>query len=294
MRVPRSSRPVAVLADSQELATAWALGALAAFLISAAGVAALAFLLYQSIQVTWIDALIGLLVTVAAHEAVHALAMRAVGGHPRLVWGVKGLLPYFHVAGQTRLTRGQVVITMLLPLVLIDLAGLALLLLPATSGIAVAILVANTVGSVPDLWRAGQLLRLPRWVLCDHQGATVLIWAPPEREQAKIRVESGRVAAAPPLIGVLGTWALCVLVAEAVCAGGIRLLAQWHGSLSIGGIGLASTEQFVSGPDVVLNFVPVIVAGAGLGTLAAAAWLLAVPVAPRAGRQSRTAPRVAY
>jgi hypothetical protein len=74
----------------------------------------------------------------------------------------------------------------------------------------------------------------------------------------------------------------------------VRLLAQWHGALSVGGIRLASTEQFVSGPDVILNFVPVVVAGAALGTLAAAAWLMVVPVAPRARRQSQPARRVAY
>jgi hypothetical protein len=293
VRVPRSSRPLLMLADSEDLRGAWALGALAAFLISAAGAGALAFLLYQTVQVTWLDALAGLLVTVVAHQAVHALAVRALGGQPRVLWGVRRLVPCVHVAGRARLSRQQALLTMLLPLVVIDLAALALLLVPATSGIAIAILVANTVGSVPDLWRAGRLARLPRWVQCEHRGATLLIWAPADHEHAKLHLPSGRPPAAPPLVGVLGTWALCLLVAEAVCAGGVRLLAQWHGELSVGGIPLASTEQFVSGPDVVLNFLPLLVAGAAVGTLAAAAWMIVAPVAPRAGRRPLPGRRVA-
>jgi hypothetical protein len=294
VRVPRSSRPLVILADTEDLAGTWALGALAAFLISAAGAAALAFVLYQTVQITWLDALTGLMLTVVAHEAVHALAMRAVGGQPRVLWGVRRLVPYVHVADRTRLSREQALFTMLLPLALIDLAALALLLVPATSGIALAILVANTVGSVPDLWRAGRLARLPRWVQCEHRGATVLIWAPADHEHATLRPSSARPPAAPPLVGVLGTWSLSLLVAEAVCAGGVRLLAQWHGELSVAGIRLASTEQFVSGPDVVLNFLPVVVAGAAVGTLAAAAWMIVVPVAPRTGRQPVPWRRVAY
>ena len=293
MRVPRSSRPLLMLADSDDLTGAWALGALAAFLISAAGAGALAFLLYQTVQVTWLDALAGLSVTVVAHQAVHALAVRALGGQPRVLWGVRRLVPYVHVAGRARLSRQQALLTMLLPLVVIDLAALALLLVPATSGIAIAILVANTVGSVPDLWRAGRLARLPRWIQCEHRGTTLLIWAPADHEHAKLHLPSGRPRAAPPLVGVLGTWALCLLVAEAVCAGGVRLLAQWHGELSVGGIRLASTEQFVSGPDVVLNFLPLLVAGAAVGTLAAAAWMIVAPVAPRAGRRPLRGRRVA-
>jgi hypothetical protein len=291
MRVPRSSRPLALLADSEELAASWALGALVAFVVSAVGAGALAFILYQAIQITWLTALIGLVATIVAHEAVHVLGMRAVGGRPTMVWGFRRLVPYFHVASLTRLTRGQALVTMLTPLVLIDLIGLGLLLLPATSGVAVAVLVANTVGSVPDLWRAGQLLRFPAWIQCEHRGATILVWAPAEHDHAKVRIDA-RPPAAPPLVAVLGIWAVCLLVAEAVIAGAVRLAAQWDGALAVAGIRLASTEQFVSGPDVVLNFLPVIVAGAALGTLAAAAWMLVVPVPPRAGRQSAAAPRI--
>jgi hypothetical protein len=117
---------------------------------------------------------------------------------------------------------------------------------------------------------------------------------PADHEHAKLRLPRGRPPAGPPLVGVLGTWALCLLVAEAVFAGGVRLLAQWHGQLSIGEIRLASTQQFVSGPDVVLNFPPVVVAGAAVGTLAAAVWMIVAPVAPRAGRPPDPPRRVAY
>ncbi len=294
MRVPRSIRPLANLADSRELAGTWALGALIAFLISAAAAGLLVFLLYQTVQISWLDALAGLLVTIAAHEAVHALALLGVGGRPQVIWGVRGMVPYVHIAARSRVSRTRSLVTLLLPLVLIDVAALALLLTPATAGVAVAILVANTVASVPDLWRAGRLARLPGWVQCEHRGATVLIWAPEEREEAQLRLDSGRARAMPFLVGWLGTWALCLLVAEAVCAGGVRLLALWQGGVFIGGIRLASTDQFVSGPDVILNFVPVVGAGAALGTLAAVAWLAVASTLPGAGRRPHAAPPVAY
>ncbi len=287
MRVPRSTRPLATLADSEDLAGTWALAALAAFLISAAGTGALVLQLYATLQVTWLDAAVGLLLTVVAHEGVHAGAMRAVGARPRLIWGLRGQLPYFHIGSGARIGRVRALVSLLAPLVLVDLAGLALLILPAMSGIGLAVVVANTTASVPDLWRAGQLARLPRWIQCDLRGPALVIWAPAEHDGERIRVRSGRAPAAAPLVGLLGTWVLCVLVAEALCAGAVRLVAQWFGAIRVGGVLLGSTEQFVSGPDVVLNFLPVIVAGGALGTVAAAVWFLIVQIAPPAGKEPR-------
>ncbi|MBO0709087.1 MAG: DUF3267 domain-containing protein [Candidatus Dormibacteraeota bacterium] len=284
---------MATLADSEELAGTWALGALGAFVVSAAGTGALAFKLYATLQITWLNALVGLLLTIVAHEAVHALAMRAVGGRPRLTWGFRRLLPYLQVGSGVRLGRRRALVSMLAPLILVDLAGLALLLLPATSGIGLVVVVANTTGSVPDLWRAAQLARLPRWIQCDLRGPTVVIWAPAEHDGDRIRFGLAPAPVTPPLVGVLGTWAFCLLIAEAVCAGAVRLAAQWNGAVRVGGVLLASTEQFVSGPDVVLNFLPLALAGGALGTLAAAMWLLVVQVAPRGGRQADPRRRVA-
>ena len=293
MRVPRSTRPLATLSDSDDMAGTWTLWGLAAFLISAGGAGALVLQRYATLQVTWLNALIGLVFTVVAHEAVHALALRAVGGRPRLIRGVRRLIPYLHIGSGVRLGRARTLVFMLAPLILIDLAGLALLLLPATSGIGLVLVVANTTGSVPDIWRAGRLLRLPGWVKCDLRGSTVVIWAPAEHDRERIRLGSER-ARATPLVGVLGTWVFCLLVAEAICAGSVRLVAEWYGAIRVGGVLLASTEQFVSGPDVVLNFIPVIVAGGALGTLAAAVWVLVVQVAPRGGGQPEPAGSVAF
>lgn len=281
-----------MLADSEELAKVWALGALLAFVISGAGAGAFGFWLYQSVRITWLQALIGLLATIVAHEAVHALSLRAVGGRPRVVWGFHRVLPYLHVGSAMRLTRGQTLASMLAPLVVVDLVGLGLMLLPATSGIGLAIVVANTTASVPDLWRAGQLARLPRWVRCDLRGATVVIWAPAEHDQTAIRIGPPKAKRVSPMVGVLGTWAFCLLVAEAVLAGAVRLAAGWYGEIRVGGVLLASTEQFISGPEVVLNFLPVAVAGGALGTLAAAAWVTVVQIAPRGGRPSGPAGQI--
>lgn len=293
VRVPRSTRPLATLADSEDLAGTWALGALGAFAISAAGTGALVFHLYATLQITWLNALIGLVLTIVAHEAVHALAMRAVGGRPHLMWGFRRLLPYLQIGSGVRLGRARTLVSLLAPLVLVDLAGLALLLLPVTSGVGMVVVVANTTGSVPDLWRAVQLVRLPRWVQCDLRGATLVVWAPAEHDRDTIRFQPGRAPATPPLVGVLGTWAFCLLVAEALCAGAVRLAAQWHGAIRVGGVLLASTEQFVTGPDVVLNFLPLVLAGGALGTLAAAVWLTIVQISPRSGRQADPRGRVA-
>ncbi|MGH7920736.1 MAG: hypothetical protein ACREQM_12455, partial [Candidatus Dormibacteraceae bacterium] len=93
MRVPRSSRPLLVLGDSTGLAGVWALGSLGLFVVTAAGFGALDIWLHQTLQTTWLDALCGLLLTIVAHEAVHALSTLAAGGRPRLVAGRRGLLP---------------------------------------------------------------------------------------------------------------------------------------------------------------------------------------------------------
>ncbi|MGH7910384.1 MAG: DUF3267 domain-containing protein, partial [Candidatus Dormibacteraceae bacterium] len=212
---------------------------------------------------------------------------------PRLVAGRRGLLPYLHTGSRGRVTRNGGLLTMLAPLVVVDLIGLALLLVPLTSGVGLIILVANSMGSVPDLWRAFQLLRLPRWVECEGRGRTTQIWAPSDHNQEAGLLRTGGAIDPPPLVGVVGAWVLCLLVAEAACAGGVRLLAQFRGSVQIGGLSLASTEQFVSGPDVVLNFWPLVVMGAALGTLAAAVWMLLALLVQRAGRRAREPRRAA-
>lgn len=292
MRVPRSSRPLAVLAEPTERAASWALWALGAFVISAAGAGVLAFRLYQTVDVSWIDALVALVFVVVAHQAVHALGLRAVGRRPRARWGFRGPVPHFHVGSASRLKRDAGLVATLMPVVVVGAAGVGLLMLPPTSGVGLAVVVANTVGSVPDLWRAARLFQLPRWVECELRGPAMLIWAPPEQDGLAVRTRLTQPAPPPPLVGVLGTWALCLLVAEAVSAAAVRLAAQWHGALSVGGVLLASTQQFISGPHVILNLWPVAAAGAALGTLAAAAWLAVTQIGPRAGRQTPPPQRV--
>lgn len=283
---------MAQLGEGAQSAGPWALGAVGAVVISAAGAGLLAFRLYQGVQVGWLDALAGLVFAVVAHQAVHALGLLAVGRRPRAVWGFGGGVPHFHITTDSRLGRNTALVATLAPLVLVGAAGIALILLPVTSGIGFAIVVANTVGSVPDLWRAVRLLRLPRWVECELRSPTLLIWAPPDRDGLALRARLRRAPAVPPLVGVLGTWAFCLLVAEAVVTGAVRLITVWRADLSVGGVLLATTQQFVSGPNVILNLWPVAAAGAALGTLAAAVWLAVAQIAPRPGRPPRPPQRV--
>lgn len=285
MRVPGAARPVCVLDDSADLAGIWALGALIAFVVSAGGAGFLAYRLYQTVQVGWLSALIGLVGAIVAHQAVHALAMWAVRGRPRLIRAWRRLLPHVHLSSGARLNRRSAMTVMLAPLVVVDLVGLALILVPVTSGIGLTLVVVNSMGSVPDLWRAWRLARLPGWVECQLRGAALHLWTPAGHDRTTVRLEPRPRITVGPLVGVLGTWAFCLLAAEALTGGVVRAVGEWRGEVSLAGVRLASTEQFVSGPNVILNLAPVAVAGAALGTLAAAVWLMVAQVGPRSGRE---------
>ncbi len=106
------------------------------------------------------------LVTVAlvlvVHEALHGVGFLLFGGRPKFGAGVKGGAPYFFaMCPGKRFTWGRFLVIGALPLVVIDVAALALagyspLVVPAILAFAF-----NTAGAVGDLWMIGVILQTP-------------------------------------------------------------------------------------------------------------------------------------
>jgi hypothetical protein len=103
--------------------------------------------------------LLGLFATLFIHEGVHALAFRALGGHPRFGTMRKGGLPFLYVSCPGRRFRPIPFIAVgLAPLILLDLVAVGLLANIQTMGFAIGVLCVNSAGSIGDLWLSGIVL----------------------------------------------------------------------------------------------------------------------------------------
>jgi hypothetical protein len=110
---------------------------------------------------------------------VHALAFRSLGKRPQFGAGVRSLTPYFYVTCPgAYFSRNQYLATVLAPLVLLDLLGLALLVPAPTAVFGLALLVINTSGSAGDLWMAGLLAQSPNWLQVEDTRGGFTAWAP--------------------------------------------------------------------------------------------------------------------
>src|SRR2546428_9087813 len=88
------------------------------------------------------------LLGIPGHEAIHALAFRILGKRPQFGFGVRSLMPYFYVTCPgSYFSRNQYLASVLAPLVVLDLVGLALLVPAATAVFGLALLIINTSGS---------------------------------------------------------------------------------------------------------------------------------------------------
>ena len=134
-----------------------------------------------------LSVLAALPVTYVAHEGVHGLVFRVFGGRPRYGGGFASGIPYFYAAcpGQ-RFARDRFLLVGLAPLVLLDLAGLALMLAAPAAVFGAALVVFNTSGAIGDLWAAGVLLQAPRWVEIEDDGPSFIAWAPAERTAPRL------------------------------------------------------------------------------------------------------------
>ncbi len=107
--------------------------------------------------------LIGVVLTLVAHELTHGLAMRLAGATPRygIIW--KGLMLYATSPGHAY-QRNTYVVILLAPFVLIStLAVLGIWLVPGSQWVALFIIcgTVNASGAIGDLWMMQIALRYP-------------------------------------------------------------------------------------------------------------------------------------
>jgi len=184
--------------------------------------------------------------TFILHEAIHGVAFRAYGGRPRFGAGITNGMPYFYAAcpGQ-RFVRDRFLVVGLAPLVVLDVAAL-LLMLPASTAVAGAGLLAfNTSGAVGDLWAAAVLLQAPRWVEIEDTGPTFIAWAPPlhAHEAASVRPPRGLDLPAPIGRWVM-VWYATTIVINIVGAGVLGSLTRSAGrEVWLGPLFLASRHE---------------------------------------------------
>src|SRR5207245_8923957 len=108
--------------------------------------------------------LLAFLLGIPGHEAIHALAFRILGKRPQFGFGVRSLMPYFYVTCPgSYFSRNQYLASVLAPLVVLDLVGLALLVPAATAVFGLALLIINTSGSAADVWVARLPAEGPTW-----------------------------------------------------------------------------------------------------------------------------------
>jgi hypothetical protein len=149
--------------------------------VAAIGVYAL--LARQSLNAAQISVLVILtpVLVLLVHEGLHGVGFLVFGGRPKFGAGIKGGVPYlFATCPGRRFTWGRTLVIGALPLVLIDLAALALagyspLVIPAMLAFAF-----NTAGAVADLWLIAVILQTPRSALFEDSDEPAMIaWAGP-------------------------------------------------------------------------------------------------------------------
>lgn len=98
---------------------------------------------------------------VVAHELVHGLFFRILGGSPRYGAGAKYFLPYFFATspGDAFSVRQMIIIALAPLLILSTLSLLVALLAPDLVGYLAVVFIGNTAGAVGDLWMTSRLIK---------------------------------------------------------------------------------------------------------------------------------------
>jgi hypothetical protein len=246
-------------------------------------IAAYALIARQTLNSAQINVLV-ILIPVAiliVHEGLHGAGFLIFGGRPKFGAGIKGGAPYlFATCPGRRFSWGRFLVIGALPLVVIDLAALALagyrpLVVPAMLAFAF-----NTAGAVGDLWMIAVILQTPRTaVFEDIDEPAMIAWpgpgtTPPRRLPRGLDPRGGE-----SLVFMVGLAAVlfmaCFLViglAEIVLA-----RASPHGILAVGSLVLATISTTGSHTT----------GSANLSAQTFLAALLAAPLTWAARRRSR-------
>lgn len=152
-----------------------------------AAIAVYAWLARRSLNTAPISVLVILtpVLVLLMHEGLHGLGFVVFGGRPKFGAGIKGGAPYlFATCPGRRFTWGRTLVIGALPLVVIDLAALALagyssLVVPAMLAFAF-----NTAGAVADLWLIAVILQTQRTALFEDSDEPAMIaWPGPGATQ---------------------------------------------------------------------------------------------------------------
>lgn len=111
------------------------------------------------------------------HEGIHGLCVFAVGGRPAFGAGIRHGVPYAYTTANGTFPRDQFLVVALAPLVLLTLAGVALLLFtPLYPSLLAVLLALNIIGALGDVALSAIALRYPRSVRIrdERYGITVL------------------------------------------------------------------------------------------------------------------------
>jgi hypothetical protein len=146
-------------------------------------IAVYALIARQTLYAAQINLLVILtpVVVLIVHEALHGAGFLIFGGRPKFGAGIKGGAPYlFATCPGRRFTWGRFLVIGALPLIVIDLAALALtgyrpLVVPAMLAFAF-----NTAGAVGDLWMIAVILQTPRTALFEDTDEPAMVaWPGP-------------------------------------------------------------------------------------------------------------------
>ena len=120
-----------------------------------------------------------LVITFGAHEAIHGVAIRLYGHKPRFGMALhKGVL--YATTDNALFPRNQFIAVALAPLVVLTLAGMALMVvLPdSLAYYAGLVVVLNAAGAIGDLWMSAEVLRYPRNALVRDEADSIRIYVP--------------------------------------------------------------------------------------------------------------------
>ena len=219
------------------------------------------------------------------HEALHGVGFLIFGGRPKFGAGIKGGAPYlFATCPGRRFSWGRTVVIGALPLVIIDLATLALagyspLVVPAMLAFAF-----NTAGAVADLWMITVILQTPRTAMFEDSDEPAMIAWPGRGTTRPAHQPHGLNPHGFESVVVWVSVAAVMFVACFLVVGIAEVLlarASPNGILSVGSVVLASVTTAGAHNSVRAN----------LSAQTVLAVVLAAPLTWAAGRRARRARR---